>query len=130
MFSLCLASIAWWVNRISAPGVVARLPDTVARVVPVRIEAAYRLFGIEAGSAASPGNLSLTGVFAAPGGGGFATLRTPKGQVSVLRGGEVMPGVTLNHIGKDHVMLDTGGGTLRLPLTKDAAPTAPAREDR
>jgi hypothetical protein len=128
---LALFLVADWVARLSAPRPVASLPETRVAVAPMPVEPANRLLGIEAGKGPSMTNITLTGVFAAPGGGGFATFRVPKGQVSAVPGGAVQPGVRLARVGKDHVVLDTAAGEQRVNLTKEAvAMPAVVREDR
>lgn len=121
MVILVLILLSFWINRLLAPRPVASLPDTRAQTAPMRVDSIYRIFGIEPAMGTGVANIALTGVFAAPGGTGFATFRVPKGQVAVLTGDEVVEGVTLAHVGKDHVMLNTAAGERRVPLTKEKA---------
>ena len=84
--------------------------------------------GAEAASA-DGGGLTLFGVRADGAGGGSAIIGLADGrQVSVGAGEEVEPGLTLNAVAPDHVMLSRGGAPFRLDfpdMASGAAPVAP-----
>lgn len=121
MIVLALVLLAVWINRLLAPRPVGLLPDTRAVAAPIRGDAILWVFGIDGSQTTTMSNVTLTGVFAGPGGTGFATFRVPKGQVAVLSGGEVVDGITLARVDKDHVVLNTPDGERRVPLTKEKA---------
>ncbi len=126
---LAIVSAATWLTRLSAPRPVASLPESHTAAAPLSLDPVYRLFGEQAGAAPQMGNVVLTGVFAASDGKGFATFRLPQGQVATLEGREVMPGVSLARVEKDQVVLRTAAGEQRLPLIKEKAAPAVAKED-
>jgi len=79
--------------------------------------------GTEAASSDS-GGLTLFGVRADGAGGGSAIIGLSDGrQVSVAAGEELEPGLTLNSVAPDHVMLSRGGAAFRLDFP-DMTPTA------
>jgi hypothetical protein len=126
---LAIVLAANWLTRLIAPRPVASLAETRVAAAPLSLEPIYRIFGVQAGSAPQTGNIVLTGVFATSDGKGFATFRLPQGQVAALAGREVMPGVSLLRVEKNQVVLGTAAGEQRLPLIKDTAAPAVAREE-
>jgi hypothetical protein len=122
--------VATWLTRLVAPRPVASLAESPATAAPLALEPIYRLFGVAAGAVAQTGDIILTGVFAASDGKGFATFRLPQGQVAALEGREVMPGVSLLRVERDHVLLRTAAGEQRLQLIKEPAAAPVAREDQ
>jgi hypothetical protein len=72
--------------------------------------------------------LHLTGVFVGSRGGGFATIRTPDGDVHAFPGGEVAPGIILKQIEGNRVILLASGIQKQLTLQENistAAATTP-----
>ncbi len=130
MAILAVALLAYWITRISAPRPVAVLPETRTEAPQLSFDSVYRLFGVDASAGKVSSNLTLTGVFANANGRGFATFRLPQGHASALEGEEVMPGLTLARVAKDHVVLRGAAGEQRLQLTKDKAALPAAREER
>ncbi|WP_240387275.1 type II secretion system protein N [Brevundimonas naejangsanensis] len=95
-----------------------------------RFDAFFRNGG--GGAEATPsdgGGLTLFGVRADGAGGGSAIIGLADGrQVSVGAGEELEPGLTLNAVAPDHVMLSRGGAPFRLDfpdLASGVAPVAP-----
>src|SRR5690606_11832582 len=95
-----------------------------------RFDAFFRNGG--GGAEATPsdgGGLTLFGVRADGAGGGSAIIGLSDGrQVSAGAGEEVEPGLTLNAVAPDHVMLSRGGAPFRLDfpdMASGAAPVAP-----
>lgn len=106
-----------WLTELTAPRPVARLPSTGIDPPPVATTAVGRLFGVAEAGPRSIEGLSLTGLFVGSGGGGFATFQVRGAALSAFPGDEVMPGVQLKQIERDHVILLASGTerTLRLP---------------
>jgi general secretion pathway protein C len=95
-----------------------------------RFDAFFRNGGGGAEAAPSDGGgLTLFGVRADGAGGGSAIIGLSDGrQVSTGAGEEVEPGLTLNAVAPDHVMLSRGGAPFRLDfpdMVSGAAPVAP-----
>lgn len=126
---LAILLAANWLTRIGAPRPVASLKETRVAATPPSLEPIYRIFGVQTGTAAQTGSLVLTGVFASSDGKGFATFRLPQGQVAAIEGREVMPGVRLLRVERNQVVLGTAAGEQRLPLIKETAAPAVAREE-
>lgn len=130
MAILAILLLANWITHLSAPRPLASLPETRAVSGPLSMEPVNRIFGLRSDTSPALANLVLTGVFAASDGTGFATFRVPGGQASALAGAEVMPGLTLLRVAKDHVVLRSAAGEQRLSLTKDKAAPSGAGEGR
>ncbi len=132
---LVLASLlllAYWLTRLFSPGPVAALPETHVTAPNRDAAAMLPVFGLGAASAvvATPGNITLTGIFADRGGRGFATFRLAKGPVAIFQDQEVMPGIRLHAIHNDRVTLDSGGILQDMPLKQARPPGAAVKEDQ
>jgi general secretion pathway protein C len=92
-----------------------------------RFDAFFRNGGGGAEAAPSDGGgLTLFGVRADGAGGGSAIIGLSDGrQVSTGAGEEVEPGLTLNAVAPDHVMLSRGGAPFRLDFPDMASGVAP-----
>jgi len=81
--------------------------------------AAARLFGATAPGitgAALANGVRLTGIYAGPEAGGFASFQTPAGARGVFPGQEAQSGVVLSSLHPDHVVVLVGGLETRLLL--------------
>lgn len=112
---------AFWLTRLVAPRPVAVLATSGSGGRAVNQSAVYKVFGL-GGQAAQSIGMELTGLYRRADGRGFATFRSPRGPLFGSVGEEIQPGVRLNHVGIDFVVLAAGGTELRLEL-----PTDPAR---
>ena len=109
-----------WLTEISAPRPVAELPSAPMTQPDMNLATISRLFGTGSTQQSQVlEGLHLTGVFAGSRGGGFATIHTRTGDVPVFRGDEVAPGVTLNQIESDRVILLSSGTKKELRLQED-----------
>lgn len=127
VFALAALLLAgFWLTQITAPRPVARLPAAdmaQSQNHPVRIS---QLFGVTQVSPQVTEGLLLTGVFAVSRGGGFATFYTRGGALSAFPGDEVAPGVKLEQIQGDRVLLQVAGVQKELRLTSENVPVASA----
>lgn len=132
------ALLAHWTWRFAAPG--APQPAAGARA-EVQLGAALetlraaRLFGAAAGADTTTErettlNLKLRGVFAALGGLPALAILAVDGQdLAVATGKEVQPGVTLDAVAPDHVILVNRGARERLDLEELGRPLTLANGD-
>ncbi len=120
-----------WLFAAPAPQAVEARPlSEIDLGVLSRFDAFFRNGGGGAEAAPSDGGgLTLFGVRADGAGGGSAIIGLSDGrQVSTGAGEEVEPGLTLNAVAPDHVMLSRGGAPFRLDfpdMASGAAPVAP-----
>lgn len=126
-----LGLTAYWVNRLVSPRPVAALPVTAQAPRSANAEQDMaRVFGVQTGSVeASLDGVALTGVFAPQGGaGGFATFRTAKGGAGVTVGQEIIPGLRLERVEANRVVVSSSGGerVLELPQPKPQPSTTEA----
>lgn len=121
-----------WLTEITAPRPVAELPATPMLQQQLASASVTRLFAPASVDSPVVEGLQLTGVFSGSRGGGFATLRTPAGEVHAFRGDEVVPGVVVKDIAGDRVILLAAGVEKELKLAEDgggevaAPPPGPA----
>lgn len=119
--ALILAAV--WLTRLSAPRPVAALPAPMVNTPAPSREAAMKVFGIGGNQAALSAGIELTGIYAGGNRRSFATFRSPQGPASGVAGDQVRPGVLLQEIASDHVILRVDGAEHRLDLP--ARPTVP-----
>ena len=115
-----------WLSELTAPRPVAELPSTAMVQSESATGSISRLFAsasVQAEVVAVEG-LQLTGVYAGTRGGGFATIRTRSGDVHAFPGDEVAPGVILEHIERDRVIVLVSGVEKELMLPETAVPSA------
>lgn len=122
--------LAWLFAAPTSQAVEARPLSEIDLGVLSRFDAFFRNGGGGAEAAPSDGGgLTLFGVRADGVGGGSAIIGLSDGrQVSAGAGEEVEPGLTLNAVAPDHVMLSRGGAPFRLDfpdMASGAAPVAP-----
>lgn len=110
-----LVLAASWATRLAAPRPVAVLPSQPAQAPAPDVADAVRVFGL-GGAAAEAAGIELTGIYAGGRRGGFATFRTPQGPASGVAGDPVRPGVVLQEVASDHVVLNVNGREQRLDL--------------
>ena len=117
-----------WLTELTAPRPVAKLPTVALVQTEISSKAISRLFGVAETQTQAVEGLRLTGVFVGSRGGGFATFHTPNGGVSVFSGEEVVPGIRLNQIERDRVILLTPDAKreLRLSEHREAGGSTPA----
>jgi Type II secretion system protein C len=119
----------WWLTVLTAPRPVAELPAAVLAAPESSTLTVSRLFGggsVDALQSQAVAGLHLTGVFAASMGGGFATIHTQRGEVPAFPGDEVAPGVILNKVESDRVIILVSGLQKVLLLHENSAPGAVA----
>ena len=117
-----------WLFAAPTPQAVESRPlSEIDLGVLSRFDAFFRNGGGGAEAAPSDGGgLTLFGVRADGAGGGSAIIGLSDGrQVSVAAGEEVEPGLTLNAVAPDHVMLSRGGAPFRLDFPDMASGVAP-----
>ncbi|MGX1746477.1 MULTISPECIES: type II secretion system protein N [unclassified Brevundimonas] len=122
--------LVWLFAAPTPQAVEARPLSEIDLGVLSRFDAFFRNGGGGAEAAPSDGGgLTLFGVRADGVGGGSAIIGLSDGrQVSAGAGEEVEPGLTLNAVAPDHVMLSRGGAPFRLDfpdMASGAAPVAP-----
>lgn len=122
--------LVWLFAAPTPQAVEARPLSEIDLGVLSRFDAFFRNGGGEAQTAASDGGgLTLFGVRADGAGGGSAIIGLSDGrQISAGAGEEVEPGLTLNAVAPDHVMLSRGGAPFRLnfpDMVSGVAPVAP-----
>jgi len=122
--------LVWLFAAPTPQAVEARPLSEIDLGVLSRFDAFFRNGGGGAEAAPSDGGgLTLFGVRADGVGGGSAIIGLSDGrQVSAGAGEEVEPGLTLNAVAPDHVMLSRGGASFRLDfpdMASGAAPVAP-----
>lgn len=122
--------LVWLFAAPTPQAVEARPLSEIDLGVLSRFDAFFRNGGGGAEAAPSDGEgLTLFGVRADGVGGGSAIIGLSDGrQVSAGAGEEVEPGLTLNAVAPDHVMLSRGGAPFRLDfpdMASGAAPVAP-----
>lgn len=122
--------LVWLFAAPTPQAVEARPLSEIDLGVLSRFDAFFRNGGGGAEAAPSDGGgLTLFGVRADGAGGGSAIIGLSDGrQVSTGAGEEVEPGLTLNAVAPDHVMLSRGGAPFRLDfpdMASGAAPVAP-----
>ncbi len=127
--------LAYWTWRFAAPAPLASPPDRA--VAPVDLPAIARLFGAAApasSAADSAPGLRLKGVVApTPGVAASAIFASPGGKdAAVFVGGGVAPGVKLDEVHPDHVIVARAGVRSRIDLEQrhGSAPSAARGEAR
>ena len=137
LVALALLSVvvAYWGWQIVAPARVH-----VPAAVPADPAAALLASGLFAGpppsasvpadNAAAPtagiGDMRLLGVFAEPGGRGYALFRMASGPRLVAAGSEIAPGATLTEVRPDGIRVREAGGERRIDLRSTPQRSAPA----
>lgn len=119
--------LVWLFAAPTPQAVEARPLSEIDLGVLSRFDAFFRNGGGGAEAAPSDGGgLTLFGVRADGAGGGSAIIGLSDGrQVSTGAGEEVEPGLTLNAVAPDHVMLSRGGAPFRLDFPDMASGVAP-----
>jgi Type II secretion system protein C len=121
-----------WLTVLTAPRSVAELPSAVMAQPESSTQTVSRLFGgggVDALQSQAIAGLHLTGVFAGSKGGGFATIHTQRGEVPAFPGDELAPGVILNQVESDRVIILVSGIQKVLPLHENnVAADAASRE--
>ncbi|WP_343831162.1 type II secretion system protein N [Brevundimonas olei] len=119
--------LVWLFAAPTPQAVEARPLSEIDLGVLSRFDAFFRNGGGGAEAAPSDGGgLTLFGVRADGAGGGSAIIGLSDGrQVSAGAGEEVEPGLTLNAVAPDHVMLSRGGAPFRLDFPDMASGVAP-----
>lgn len=135
---LVLAAImcAHWFWIFAAPVVTASIEAPLAEAArsAALIQRAH-LFGATANApqvAAVRTDLALRGIYASRD-GGMAVIALDRGRMVTVRAGEeIAPGIKLERVLRDHVLVNQGGITQRIELPQrkplDAPPVAPQRD--
>ena len=132
---LILAAVvcAHWFWMFAAPSVSAPPPSPVADTLrPAETLRRANLFGAASNSPQTPAaraDLVLRGIYANRD-GGMAVIALDRARTVTVRSGEELaPGITLERVLRDHVIVNQGGVSQRLELPQakplDAPPTAP-----
>ena len=119
-----------WLSELTAPRPVAELPSTAMVQSESATGSISRLFATADVKSEDVEGLQLTGVYAGTRGGGFATIRTRSGDVHAFPGDEVAPGVILEHIERDRVIVLVSGVEKELMLPETAVPAAESPPQR
>lgn len=122
--------LAYWTWRFAAPAPLASPPDRAAP--PVDLAAIARLFGAAAPASSAPGSaagLRLKGVVApTPGVAASAIFASPGGKdAAIFVGRDVAPGVKLEEVHPDHVIIARAGVRSRIDLEQQHSVAAPVR---
>ena len=134
---LVLAAVvcAHWFWIFAAPVVTAPIENPVAEVGrPAALIQRAHLFGASANAqqvAPVRTDLVLRGIYASRDGGMAVIALGPGRMVTVRAGEEIAPGIKLERVLRDHVLVNQGGVTQRIELPQrqrlDASPVAPQR---
>jgi general secretion pathway protein C len=125
---------AYWFWIFAAPPVTAPLETPMAETArPADAIRRANLFGASTSSpvaAAARTDLILRGIYASRG-GGMAVIALDRGQTVTVRAGEeIAPGIKLERVLRDHVIINQSGASQRLEFPQrkplDAAPVAAA----
>ncbi|MDP2834098.1 MAG: hypothetical protein Q8Q28_12565 [Pseudomonadota bacterium] len=125
LVGLVLALSGGWISLLLSPRPVAALAVAGAADATVPNDAGARLFGAPAPGvtgAALVNGVRLTGIYAGPEAGGFASFQTPAGARGVFPGQEIQSGVVLSSLHPDHVVVLVGGLETPLPLRSPSQP--------
>jgi hypothetical protein len=123
LLALCALAAKWtWVFLAPAPIALPEVPGIAVTQAAQSIIADHLLTGKET-SGQPPYNIKLEGVFAAENKGqGVAIFLLSGKSVMVPLKGQVMPGMSVNAIDQDHVVLDYDGVQERLNLEEQSPP--------
>lgn len=122
LFILLCASLAYWGLQLFKPPLrPVAVPPTTAQA-EVRPQAAAMLFGGRAGNAAVASNYQLQGViFSGNPRDSVAILEVEGKPVQAIRvGKEIVPGVTVEEVHRDYVLLSENGVSKRVELPESA----------
>lgn len=128
LFIAVCASIAYWVMQLFRPPVrEVAAPSQVAKT-EVRLDAAAGLFGGRAGAYARASNFQLRGVIvAADAPDSIAILAENSKPARAIRAGsEVVPGIKVQEVHRQYVLLSDGGTIKRVDLPEKAPASAAA----
>jgi type II secretory pathway component PulC len=124
---LAAALCAYWFWRFAAPPVVAPIETPPAEAVrPAETIRRANLFGAAAGANTTARlDLGLRGIYATRN-GGMAVIALDRGRtVTVRSGDEIAPGIKLERVQRDHVVVSQGGIEQRLEMTQRKPLDAP-----
>lgn len=118
LFIALCASAAYWAMQLFKPPVRPVAAPPRAAQVEIRADAAATLFGARTGNAAAASNYQLRGVI-------FSG--NPRDSVAIISADgkppqairvdtEVVPGVTVKEVHRDHVLISEGGAAKRIDL--------------
>jgi general secretion pathway protein C len=121
LFIALCASIAYWATQLFKPPVRPVAAPRVAKTA-VKTDAAGALFGGRAGKAAVATNYQLRGViFSGSPHDSVAIISADGKPAQAIRANtEVVPGVKINEVHRDYVLLSEGGVTKRVELPESA----------
>ncbi len=124
LLALCALAAKWtWVFLAPATVAASQEPAAMPRQ-PANAIIADHLLTAKVAMERPPSNIKLEGVFAVEGANqGIAILQTTGEAMMVPLKGLVSPGMTLDAIYKDHVVLNRDGAKARLNL-QESAPAA------
>jgi general secretion pathway protein C len=119
--AVCASAAYWAMDLFQPPPRPVAAPPRVA-ASDVRVEDATGLFGGRAGKVAVASNYQLRGViFSGRGPESVAILSANGKPAQAIRvNAEVLPGVTVKEVHRDHVLLSEGGVSKRVELPEDA----------
>lgn len=122
LFIALCASAAYWAMQLFKPPVrPVAVPPRVAQE-EIRPDAAATLFGSRKGSAAVASNYQLRGVIFSGNPRDSVAIISADGKPpqAIRADREVVPGVTIKEVHRDHVLLSEGGVTKRVDLPESA----------
>ena len=125
---LCVSVGYWGVQFLKPPELAVPVPTRLNQPAP-KLDAAAVLFGGHSAAAVSS-NFQLEGVVVSSDPAeSVAILATDGKPARAIRSNhEVMPGVTVNRVQRDHVLLSKGGAIIRVELPAKTIQTAGAKD--
>ena len=113
---LCVSVGYWGVQFFKPPELTVPVPTRLNQPAP-KLDAAAVLFGGHAAAAASS-NFQLKGVVVSSDPAESVAILATDGKPAraIRTNREVMPGVTVNQVQRDHVLLSKGGAIIRVEL--------------
>ena len=125
LIAMCALAAKWtWVFLTPEPRPVLIGTDSPAVMQPAETILGSHLFSHKIIINQPPPNLKLEGVFALENGaGGAAIFQDSSGKsIMVQSAAQILPGLRLDAIYKDHVVLDRDGAKMRLNLEEKSPP--------
>jgi general secretion pathway protein C len=115
--ALCVSVGYWGVQFFKPPELAVPVPTQLNQPAP-RLDAAAALFGGHPTAAVSS-NFQLKGVVVSSDPAESVAILTTDGKPAraIRTSREVMPGITVNEVQRDHVLLSKGGAIIRVELT-------------
>ncbi|PUA20209.1 type II secretion system protein N [Glaciimonas sp. PCH181] len=122
LFMLLCACIAYWMMQFIKPPVRAITAAPTADIAQIDTSQGMRLFGAQ-GTATIISNYQLTGVVVAKIAAESSAILSVDGKPpqAVMQGKELLPGVIIQEVHANYVLVSEGGISKRVMLPNDAA---------